>query len=345
MGPVNIRDVAREANVSSATVSRVINDSGYVSYETRKTVLDVIKTLDYRPNEIARNLSLRKTNIIGLILPDITNYFFSLIARAVEDQAHSSNYQVMLCNTDGNISTEFNYLQTLIKNQVSGIIIAGSVRRETDYKRFKQLFSSQKVPAVLIDRKVEAEKIDNVRINNFLGAKLATKHLLDLGHIDIVLFNGPAHINVSIERELGYRSALKEANIEINDENILYGDFKYESGLHMASTLLEKENMPSSIFAANDLIAIGAITQLKKIGLRVPGDVAVVGFDDIWLSSIIDPPLTTVVQPAYNMGIFATKHLIDKINNPALEMIDKVYDPYLEIRQSCGAKRSVKCEA
>lgn len=338
---ISIKDVARESNVSTATVSRVINNKGYVNSETKEIVLNVIKKLNYQPNELARNLSLNKTKLIGLILPDITNYFFSMIARGVEDQAHFSNYQVMLCNTDANMLTEFNYLQTLIRNKVSGIVIAGSVRGKQDNEQFKNLLASNKIPILMIDRKVNDDSIDTVKVDNFQGAKMVTKHLLGLGHRTIALLNGPNYLDVSIDRELGYRCALKEADINVSEENILIGEFTYESGKKMASRLFENQNKPSAIFAANDLMAIGVINHLAEVGLKVPEDVAVVGFDDIWLSSIIDPPLTTVVQPAFNMGMYGAKQLINRIENPFIGNIEKVFELSLEIRKSCGAKRSV----
>lgn len=337
---MNIRDVAKESNVSTATVSRVLNNKGYVNSATKEIVLDVIRKLNYQPNELARNLSFNKTKVIGLILPDITNHFFSMIARGVEDQAHFSDYQVMLCNTDANMITEYNYLQTLIRNKVSGIVIAGTVRGKQDNEQFNNVLTCNQIPIVMIDRKVNDDRIDTVRFDNFLGGKMMTKHLLGLGHRKIVFLNGPNCLDVSMDRELGYREALIEAGMNVDEENIRYGEFTYESGNKMVSQLIEKNNLPSAIFAANDLIAIGAINQLREAGLKVPEDVAVVGFDNIWITSNIDPPLTTVVQPAFNMGVHGIKLLLNRIENPSIEIVEKVFEPVLEIRKSCGAKRS-----
>ncbi len=310
---ITIKDIAKEANVSTATVSKILNNKDQrISSQTRKRVLEIAKNKNYIPNSMARSLVTKKTNTIGLILPDITNPFFPELARGVEDKANEEGYMIMFCNTDDDADKESNYLEMLAQKMVDGIILTQSANKEGNIETLNKL----KIPVVLIDRDIEMKNIKGkVLVNNFSGAYEGVSYLIKKGYRKIAFITGPLSTTTSKERLNGYVKALEDAKIDVNYELILEGEYKAKWGIDGTNLLLEKKLKFDAIFCGNDLIAINAIKTLKERNIKVPNDVGVLGYDNIYLAEMIDPPLTTINQPAYKMGYEAVKLLIDILEN------------------------------
>ncbi|WP_029688180.1 LacI family DNA-binding transcriptional regulator [Thermoanaerobacter sp. A7A] len=327
---VTIKDIAKLANVSITTVSRVINNkSEGVSEETRNRILQLVKELGYQPNAIARGLVTKKTKTIGLIIPDISNPFFPDIARGVEDSAHIYGYNVFLCNTDDNLEKESEYINALKEKYVDGIIFTSSSIPK--HEHIMELVKSG-IPIVIMDRRVDSEDIYGVFLDNYEGGYIATKHLIDLGHKKIGCITGPLYISNAIERLEGYKRALVDNEIEVDNRLIFEGDYKINSGIIGAEKLLEHE--VTAIFASNDLMAYGAYKAIRSYGYQIPDDISIVGFDDIQLSQILEPQLTTIRQPAYDMGLTAARMLIKLVEGKKLKKKIINFRPQLIIRQS-----------
>ncbi|MGI9951697.1 LacI family DNA-binding transcriptional regulator [Moorellaceae bacterium AZ2] len=332
---VTIKDVAHKAGVAPSTVSRVMNNSGYVSAEVKERVLKAIEELGFRPNPMAKGLGGGHTYTIGLILPDITNAFFPSLARSIEDTASVHGYTVFLCNSDNEPANEEKYLRTLVQRFVDGIIIVGSSSESSCI----QEVASNGIPVVLIDRRVEGVAADSVFCDNIHGAYLAVTHLLDEGHREIAFLGGPLDVSTTREREQGYILAHQEKGVPIDRSLISYGEFTYESGFKQMTDLLERGRQPSAVFAANDMLAIGANRAIEGKNLRVPEDISIVGYDDILWAALEKPPLTTVAQPVYRLGMTACEILLERINRPGVqEPRQVVLQPRLIIRQSTCKK-------
>ncbi|AAM23502.1 LacI family transcriptional regulator [Caldanaerobacter subterraneus subsp. tengcongensis MB4] len=329
---VTIKDIARLANVSVTTVSRVINNKPEgVSEETRQKILKLVKELGYQPNAIARGLVTKKTKTIGLIIPDISNPFFPDIARGVEDSAHIYGYNVFLCNTDDNLEKESEYIRALKEKYVDGIIFTSSSIPK--HEHIIELVESG-IPVVIMDRRVDSENIYGVFLDNYEGGYIATKHLIDLGHEKIGCITGPLYTKSAKERLEGYKKALLDSGIKIDEKLIFEGDYKINGGIIGAERLLKDNKDMSAIFACNDLMAYGAYKTIRSFGYKIPDDISVVGFDDIQLSQILEPQLSTIKQPAYDMGLTAARMLIKLIEGKKLKKKIINFRPQLVIRQS-----------
>jgi LacI family transcriptional regulator len=335
VGMATIREVARRAAVAPITVSRVINDSGNVNEATRARVRQAIEELHYVPNSLARSLRSRQSHTIALIVSDITNPFWTTVARGVEDTAAENDYRTILCNTDENPAKEANYLNLLVERRVDGVIIAPTTRDKKQLAVLKQL----QVPCVLIDRRVEGFKVDSVYGDSRTGARLLIDHLIDLGHRRIALINGPDTISSAQDRAAGYRESLEAHQITVEESLILCGDFKQASGYRLVKQALACDPRPTAIFAANNFIAVGAWQALHEAGLRVPEDVALVCIDDVPFLSAIDPFLTVAAQPAYEMGEAAARLLVERLTiHRTGKAREVVLPPQLIIRRSCGQR-------
>ena len=333
---VNIKDVAKLAGVAPITVSRVINNSGSVNPATRERVQKAIDELHYVPNTLAQSLRSKQTHTIALLLSDITNPFWTTIARGVEDAAAEKGFHTILCNTDENPEKEATYLNLLLQRRVDGIVIAPTTN---DKERLTALKRHQ-LPCVLIDRRVDGFKSDVVCGDSRGGAELLTEHLIELGHRQIALVSGPNSISSAAERAEGYRAALRKHHLPVEEELIFQGEFKQESGYQIVKRLIEREPRPTAIFAANNLIAVGALQALREMGLRVPDDMALVCFDDIPYASAIEPFLTVAAQPAYEMGRTAAGLLMERLAATRnLRTREVVFAPELIVRQSSGQAR------
>ncbi|MGA2503159.1 MAG: LacI family DNA-binding transcriptional regulator [Anaerolineales bacterium] len=304
-----ISEVAQLAGVSSTTVSHVINNTRFVSSEKRERVERVIRELGYRPNALARSLRSGETCTIGLILPDSANPFFAEVGRSIEMAAFEAGYSAILCNTENDIEKEHIYLDVLIKKQVDGMIFVGAGEDFDSYKKLLEM----KVRVVAMDRDYPDLEMDVVISDNLQGGKLATQHLISLGHKRIGCIAGPSKVNLSAQRVTGYIQTLEQAGLPVDRKLIVSGDFHPGSGQEAATSLLAIQDPPTAIFACNDLMAIGVLRAGMILGRRIPQDLALVGYDDIELASFTTPPLTTVQQPKKEMGIIALKYLLDRI--------------------------------
>ena len=329
-----IHDVAKRAGVAPITVSRVINNTGYISRETRESVKAAIDELGYVPNVLARSLRSKRTNTLALVITDITNPFFTIIARGVEDTAGDAGYNVIFCNTDESEEKEDKYLHLLLQKQVDGILLvpANSASKSIEF------IIEQGTPVVVLDRRVPVVGVDVVRCDSFDGGYQLTKLLLDLGHRRIAMLNGSIDVSTSQDRLAGYKKAMEDAGLEIN-EQYYYGNFTQARGHEMAKQAISQSPRPTAMFAANNLIAIGALWALQESGLRVPEDIAMVSFDDLPQNLVAYPFLTVATQPAYDMSKRATELLIDRLNGKAPEHCQEVILPVqLIMRASSGKK-------
>ncbi|AHV97653.1 LacI family DNA-binding transcriptional regulator [Paenibacillus sabinae] len=333
-----IRDVAKLSGVSVATISRVINKNGYVTPETEIKVINAINQLNYSPNAVARGLARKKTNTIALVLPDITNPFFSELARAVEDAAKHYGYTLNLCNSDNEESKEKAYFDILKDRYVDGIIIASDT---SAYRR--HYLKNSKIPLVTIDQTPRNESSVIVTSKNIKGAKLAVRHLFEIGCKKIAHIYGPLEYKPSLDRLRGYEQAVKSQEWYSSSLTV-QGNFKIESGIEAVKTLLERHPDIDGIFAGNDLMAIGALKGLLKMGKKVPEDVAICGFDNINLTEIMEPEITTVAQSIYGMGTLAVELLMKKIGESPVEADDNIHLHELDVTliQRGSTQRGVK---
>jgi len=332
-------DVAREAGVSRATVSYVINNrtdgNVRISEETRCRVLEAIEELGYRPNVLARSLRQGQTHTIGMIVPDNTNPFFAEVARGVEDTSFEQGYSVILCNSDGDLDKELLYTNVLAEKRVDGILFVAAGMSTEHICALQE----RRMPVVVVDRDIPDVAVDSVMTANERGGWLATRYLIELGHRRIGCIAGPSDVTPSAERVTGYRHALREAGLPVDEVLILKGDFQYESGYQAARQLLSMEDSPTAIFACNDLMAIGTISAAVRLGRQVPADLSVVGFDDVPLASFANPALTTIVQPKYEIGVVAATMLLERMQDPDKPPYRKMLDTELVVRQSTAPVR------
>lgn len=325
-----IKDVAKKAGVSVATVSHVVNGTRYVSDQFKAKVRSAMEELDYQPNAVARSLRKKESKIIGLMIPDNTNPYFAEIAWSIEYASRKQGYSVILCNSDENVEKESSYIDVLIENQADGIIIVAAGKSSVNFQKLLE----RKVPVVMVDRDSPNVKTDSIQINNEVNGEMATDHLISLGHKLIACITGPREITPSFDRLDGYKKALSKNKLPINDDFILRGDFKPHGGYLAGCKLLEIKDRPTAIFACNDLMAYGVMHAAVEKGICVPDDLSVIGFDDIYLSTYINPPLTTIKQPRIEMGEEAVFCLIQRIKNPDRLARNIYLDAALVIRAS-----------
>ncbi len=328
----NIRDVAKLAGVAPITVSRVINNSGYATGETRRRVQEAIEKLGYVPNSLARSLRSRKTRMLALLLTDITNPFWTTVARGVEDAASDAGFSVILCNTDESETEQERYLRIILEKQVDGVLLV-PVR---DPVEPVCSIRAQQVPVVVLDRRVPANlETDVVRSDSEGGAYNLANLLISLGHRRIAILTGPHGVSTAEDRVAGYRRALRDAGLDW--ELVLYGDFSLDSGYQLACQALQREPRPTACFAGNNFLAIGALRALRDAGLKVPEQVALVGFDDLPEALMIDPFLTAARQPAYEMGHKATELLLARLSSQAPGGSQEIVLPVeIVVRRSSG---------
>lgn len=327
-----IHDVARLAGVAPITVSRVINNSGYISQETRDRVEAAIVELGYVPNIIARSLRSKRTNTLALVLTDITNPFFTAIARGVEDTASDAGFTVIYCNTDESVDEEAKYLQLLLQKQVDGILLVPA--RSTS--RSFELISEQGTPVVVLDRRVPNVAADVVRCDSVEGAYRLIRLLIEQGHRRIAVLSGPQGVSTGEDRVLGYQNAMVEAGI-YDDRRVFYGAFTQASGYEMAMRALSLNPQPTALFAGNNFIAVGALKALKDSGLKVPEDISLVSFDDLPSAWMVEPFLTIAAQPPYEMGCKATQLLLNRLKGEIPTDCQEIILPIeLIVRRSSG---------
>lgn len=336
---VTIKEIAKEAGVSIATVSMILNNKDEkISEPTRIRVLGVAKKMNYIPNTMARSLVTRQTKTIGLIIPDITNPFFPEIARGAEDKANQCHYSVIYCSTDDSITREDQYIDTLNEKMVDGIILAHSSDREDGFSSLKKC----RVPIVLIDRDYEIPNVvGKVLVNNTAASYEGVNYLLEKGYKKILYIAGPMNTQTAKDRLDGYKRALSEKGLASPPGGIKIGEYKSQWGEAAAKATLEEGIEFDAVFCGNDLIAIGVVKALKNAGIKIPEEVGVMGFDDIYMARMLDPELTTIKQPNYEMGFQAATLLINALEKPGKnmdfreeEVVQVVLETELMIRKS-----------
>ncbi|MDZ5783398.1 catabolite control protein A [Marinococcus luteus] len=326
-----IYDVAREAGVSMATVSRVVNGNPNVKPATRKKVLDAIEGLGYRPNAVARGLASKKTTTVGVIIPDISSIFFAELARGIEDIAMMYKYNIILSNSDQNKDREINLINTLLEKQVDGIVFMGGEITEEHVEQFKH----SPVPIVLAATVDENKEVPSVNIDYADAAFDAVEELIEGGHQRIGMVSGSLEDPVNGYKKFsGYKEALNKNNITFEEELVTVGDYSYDSGLRAAQSLMKLENPPTAIFASTDEMALGVIHGLQDDGFSVPEQVNVIGFDNTRLATMVRPTLTTVVQPMYDIGAVSMRLLTKFMNKEEVDESTVVLPHRLEYRQS-----------
>jgi len=330
-GGVTVKHIAKAAGVSLGTVSHVINNNAPVRPEMRRRVLEAIRKLGYQPSLLARGLRSNRTSIIGMVIPDITNPFFPAVVRGVEDVAFQNSFRLILCNTDNDAAKEKAYLRELHSYRMAGLILIPSVNSPIAERPDLEMGD---VPVICLDRCPEDWNSDSVTVDNEQGAFAATTHLIQLGHRALAMIAGSMQLTNSAARVRGFKSAMRKAKLEIAPEYIQEGRFDRLSGYEKTRILLQHRPRPTAIVCANDLIALGVFSALREAKLRCPQDISVVGFDDIELSELTDPPLTTVFQPGYQMGARGATLLIKRIRGSHEEPQNVVLPTELKVRQS-----------
>lgn len=332
-GLVTIKDIARELKISPSTVSRALKNHPDISDETKKAVNELAARLNYQPNAVALSLKQRRSSTIGIIIPEIVHYFFSSVISGIEDVAYDAGFNVIICQSNERYDREVANARTLLANRVDGVLV--SISKET--KEFNHFYNlkDHNVPLVFYDRVVPGFEADQIIIDDFDAAYRATKHLIDGGFRKIFHFAGPQNLLIGQQRKDGYLKALNEAGIETDRNRIIEAD-NFEKARIAVLNILESKLPIDGIFAVNDLTAIGAMQTLQKRGVKIPHEVAVVGFSDGRLSGITDPTLTSVDQHGYEMGSMATELLLKRISaeNKDFPFETKVLNATLIIRGS-----------
>ncbi|MBU3179923.1 LacI family DNA-binding transcriptional regulator [Clostridium psychrophilum] len=308
----SIKDVAREAGVSIATVSRVLNDIDVVNEDTKKKVKDAIKKLSYRPNIVARSLKTQKSSTIGIIIPDISNEFYPEIVRGCEDVANIYNYNIMLCNADLDVEKEMESLRILKEKMIDGVIYMSNSIESNVISLIKEL----EMPVVLVETTDEQGIFPSVAIDNVQAASDAVEYLINKGNKKIAYVGSSIDkVNALSKRYTGYAKGLSKMGIDLDDELVYLGGVKARDGYEGINTILDKGKKIDAVFCNSDEIAMGVINALRDKSINVPSDVDVMGFDDIYSASVFYPKLTTVAQPMYDMGSVSMRMLIKSINN------------------------------
>ncbi len=332
-----MKDVAQRAGLGMGTVSRVLNGSGYVSEEARQKVLDAVRDLNYVPNAQARAMMTRRTMTLGVAFPDLTNPYFPGMVRGIEDEARRNGYTVILLETDWQPANERQAIDILRRQSVDGTILVDVTLSDL----LTNVLMAANVPVVLIGRGVERQDVSHITVNNYKGATEAMQWMFSRGHRRIGFLAGPEHAASAKQRlrayldVMGWEAILADELALHRELPIVQTDYSFEKGREATEQLLQEHPDLTCIFGVNDLTALGALSYLTAQGIAVPEKVAVVGFDDILMASLVHPPLTTMHQPVYDMGLAGARLLIERIKNAESETRRLVFDPMLVVRQSC----------
>lgn len=330
-----IKDIANYTGLSVTTISLVLNKkANKIPEATRLKVQEAVKKLNYHPNQLAVGLVKKRTQTIGLIISDVSNAFFSILAKGVEDTCRQCGWNLILCNTNDEHEREMSYIQVLADRGADGILFC--MARDNDRKKTQEsikLLKKMTMPFIMIDRHIDASECSSVIADHMHGGYNAAKYLLELGHRRIGCITGPNNLQDSMERLNGYKKALLEWNVSYDETLIYEGRYDYESGVAAAEYLMAKK--VTAIFAFNDLSAYGAYSRIKKQGYKIPEDISLIGYDDIFFSGLLDVPLTSVHQPIYEMGVAAVKQLIDELEHESMHR-KVIFDTQLMIRESTG---------
>jgi len=332
-----LKDVAKEAGVSVSMASRVLGNYGYFSEETRSKVLKAAEKLNYKPDVIARGLKTRQTKAIGVIISDVVTFFFTTLVRGVEDVASQNGYSVILCNSDEDPTKEREYLLALYERGVDGLIVSPSIGNHSYLKKLVR----GGMPLVLVDRRIRGLKVPTVTVDNQTGSYEAVNYLINLGHRRIGIITGLKGVTTSEERLAGYKRALEKNHLSLDPELIKEGDYRREKAQEATQELLRMKNPPTALFVCNEPMTSGALLTLRENKVKIPEEMAIIGFDDPIWAPLTEPPLTAVRQPSYSIGTIACQALLQKLrkNNRGRPLHEEiVLKPKLIVRQSCGEK-------
>ncbi|MGG3492995.1 LacI family DNA-binding transcriptional regulator [Brevibacillus choshinensis] len=327
-----IVDVAKHANVSIATVSRVINQLGGVRKNTEGRILQAIEELNYIPNAVARSMVKKSTKTIGIIIPDVNNPFFPAVVSGIEQKAREKGYFTLLCNTNESADTERELLRIFMERSVDGLVITTADERGDQL----QTVIDAKIPIVAVDRAIKKFEVDTVLVGNIDGAYQATRHLILQGHQKIAIICGSQNTTPGYERFVGYKQAMEDYGIPLVDEHILEGDFKEESGNRLTRALYDLPDRPTAILSSNNLMTMGCLKALSELGWKLGEEVSFIGFDDVDIATFINPPLTVVSRPMRKLGEIAFDLLYERMTRSSVQgKRHYVLSPDLNIRQSC----------
>lgn len=328
-----LKDIAEKTNVSVSTVSRVLHDKSEkykIGKETQDRVKEAAKELGYRVNALARGLRLQRTNEIGVIVPDISNPFFSAVIKSLATELHKKDFNLIVYDSDEDIKSEASAIKSLLEKRVDGLIIASVGQDFSHIQKVKDI----KLPFVMVDRCFEALDADSVSVDNVKGAMLAVNHLLKEGHKRIAIIQGLRGTYANETRLVGYKAALQNANIEVDDKLIVGDDFRSFNGYLKTKQLLSLSNPPTAIFTAGDLIALGALEACRESSIDIPSELSLITFDDPVFATYLSPALTAIEQPITRMAEIAVSMLFRRMSTPNEEGRKVLLEPKLNIRNS-----------
>ncbi len=308
---VTIYDLARKLNISIATVSRALKDDPVVSKKTKKKIADLALEMGYRSNNFARNLRTQRTNTIGVIIPRINSYFMSAVIAGMENVATSEGYNLIISQSSESVEKETANAVTLFNNRVDGLLV--SLAYDTDSLTHFEPFIKKKIPLTFFDRTVDQKDSTCIQINNLKAAYEATTHLISQGRRRIVHITAPPKRNVYVDRLQGYKQALADQRIAFRQDYVIVGNLSQEAGADAAAHIRQMKPFPDAVFAANDNCAVACMLALKQMGVRIPEEIAFVGFNNDPVSTVVEPNLTTINYPGYEMGQVAARNLIDRL--------------------------------
>ena len=330
-----IKDIAFELGVSISTVSRALRGQPDVNPTTRKAVMELSEKLDYQPNKAALSLLKKHTSTIGVLVPNL-DYFFSAAIKGIDEAALEAGYTVMVCQSNESYGKELINTKRLLESRVDGFIV--SISSDTKIIDHFKKIQDKGIPLVFFDRDVAAINSSKVVLNNFEGGYLATKHLIANGYSRIAFLGGPEKMLISNQRFEGYKAALKEAGIKFNSKFVEHGDFSQDYAFFNTEELLKARTKPDAIFAMSDRLAIGAMLSIKKHGLNMPADIGLIGFNNEPISNLVSPAISTIDQPAFEMGKNAARLFIQIINGNGTKPENIILEPKLIVRESSNRK-------
>lgn len=329
MARTTIKDIAQKLNISASTVSRALNDNPGISKATKNIVIATAQELNYEPNIIARSLINQRSQTIGVIVPEITHHFFSKVISGIEGVAYDAGYHIMLCDSNESYEREVINTKALISNQIAGLIV--SISQSTKEGSHFEYLQQQGIPLVFFDRVFDGVNTSKILVDDYGGAYKAVEYLIKKGYKRIAHLGGPEHLSISRDRFTGYLNALNTFGISYKKELVHFGGFHEEDGVKGIQVLLELKEPPDAVFAVNDPVAIGVYEEVKKRALRIPQDIAVVGFSNNPVSALISPPLTTIEQPAYELGKRTVNVLLEQI---VAKYEKRIYSPVREVLET-----------
>ncbi|AKG34602.1 LacI family DNA-binding transcriptional regulator [Paenibacillus durus] len=329
-----IKDVARLANVSIATVSRVLNRSKPVSPEVREKVMKVVDELGYNPNPVARTLIMKESMLVGVLISDVANTFISMFVRGIEKELFQHGYTTLLCNTNGDTDVELHYLNLLRDKYVDGVVLLTSAPKQEQI----DFFDKNDIPVIFSSHTDKDGRFSCINIDDYQATYDAAKYLIGLGHRSIAFFSGPMEYYQTVERYNGYMQALADHGIEYQEGWLFDKDYDLDSGYKSGMELFAREDRPTAVCCVSDMVAIGAIRAAEDSGLRVPEDISIMGFDDIPIAGAYRPKITTVRQPVYELGSGSAQMLLKQIREKGTGSCESMVLPHeIIVRESCRA--------